>query len=315
MPYWAPEDLDSIRRLHDQVLAGEAVGHGIECVFRHRDGSRFEALIYEAPLLDADGNRRGWMGSILDVTDRKRAERLARAHAENVQRTARLVTIGEMASLLAHNLNQPLAAILSYQAGLQNRLAAGAVDPQDLAPALTAIGTSAERAGRIIRQVQHFVKKSEPKLEPTSVVRVIEDAVALLEPELRKHHVQLELDLPPDLPFVRADAVLIEQVIVNLLQNANEALQAMPPETRSLTVKARRSDQGAIGVTVSDSGPGLPAALSGQLFSPFVSTKASGMGMGLAICRSIVELHGGSITSVGAEGNGAAFHFTLPVLI
>lgn len=318
MPYWLPEDIEHTQQLHDAILAGQSVGQsvgqGLEFTFRRKDGSLFHALVYEAPLIDAQGRQRGWMGSFIDITDRKQAEELARLQADRMQHTARLVTVGEMASLIAHELNQPLAAIRSYAAGAQNMIAADQGGSAPLAEAIGRIGDSAERAGRIVRRVHSFVKRSEPKLEPVNIREVVADTLALLEPELRKAHVLTETRLQPMLPLVRADRVLIEQVLVNLVRNALEAMRDTTVDQRRLLVSAEWPDpEGRLAVSVEDWGCGIDPSLSGRLFAPFQSTKANGMGMGLSICRSIMELHGGRINYAPADHGGTIFRFVLAV--
>ncbi|MFA5899254.1 MAG: PAS domain S-box protein [Hyphomicrobium sp.] len=310
MPYWVPEELERTQRLHDAVLSGEAVGHGLEVKFQRPDGSQIDVLLYEAPLIDEQGQQQGWMGSVLDISDRKRSEELARAHADKMQHTSRLVTMGEMASFLAHDLNQPLAAIRSYQTGLKNMLSTGSMNSDDVTPVLDAIGKSVERAGLMIRRVHNFVKKSEPRLEPLDLAEVTKETTALLEPELKRALCSVVIELDPALPRVRADRVLIQQVIVNLIRNSLDASKDLPPNQRRVTLTGSLGS-GVIEVRVRDRGHGVPEHLRPQLFSPFVSTKAGGMGMGLTICRSIIELHGGGIKYEG-QADGACFIFTLP---
>ncbi len=312
MPYWVPEDLERTRRLHDEVLAGQLPTQGLEFTFQRREGTRFEVLIYEEPWLDASGRQRGWIGSVLDISDRKRAEEREREQSARLQQTARLVTMGEMASLLAHDLNQPLAAIQSFQTGLVNRLAGPAGLPrEDLVPALNAIGQSAERAGRIVRRVQDFVRRAEARLEPVDIGALLTESVALLEPETRRAHIAVEVALAADLPPVRADRVLITQVLVNLLRNASEALAGQPAERRRIRVAAVRTADGRVEIGVRDWGPGIAPAIAASLFQPFVSSKASGLGLGLTICRSIVEVHGSHIRYEAPDDGGASFRFTL----
>lgn len=313
MPYWVPEEMERTQRLHDAILAGNSTGQGIEVRFQRRDGSRFDVLIYEAPLLDAQGQQQGWIGSVLDISDRKASEELARTQAEKMQHTSRLVTMGEMASFLAHDLNQPLAAIRSYQTGLKNMLSVGALNMGEVSPALDAIGKSVERAGSMIRRVHNFVKKSEPRLEELDLAEVTRETVALLEPELTRAQCVVDVALEPGLPRVRADRILIEQVLVNLIRNSLDACKDLPRDRRRVTIAALRG-AGVVEVRVSDNGEGVPEHLRAQLFSPFVSTKEGGMGMGLTICRSIIELHGGGIRYEDRSDCGARFAFTLPVM-
>lgn len=312
MPYWVPEQFELTRRVHDAVLAGEKFGDGIELKFQHRDGSKFDVLIYEAPLRDTHGVQRGWMGSVLDITDRKRSEEFARLQTERMQHTARLVTMGEMASLLAHDLNQPLAAIRSYQTGLQNRLPMDNLTREEVEIALRAIGSSAERAGLIVRRVHDFVRKREPNLEPLHITDIIEEALALLRPETTKMGVLPALVMAADLPQVRADRVLIGQILVNLVRNGLDAMATVPEDARHISIAVMRSAMG-VEIAITDSGTGVPDAVAKDLFQPFVSTKTGGMGMGLTICRSILELHGGGISYAPAMPHGSRFTFTLPV--
>ncbi len=312
MPYWAPEEQDRTQRLHDAILAGAVTGQGIEVLFQRRDRTRFDVLIYEAPLIDAQGQQQGWIGSVLDISDRKASEEMARTQAEKMQHTSRLVTMGEMASFLAHDLNQPLAAIRSYQTGLKNMLSSGGANPSDVTPALDAIGKSVERAGLMIRRVHNLVKKSEPRLEPIDLAEVTKETVALLEPELTRAHCSVDVLLDAGLPRVRADRVLIEQVLVNLIRNSMDACKELPRSSRAITLSGTLNG-GAIELRVLDHGGGVPEHLTSQLFSPFVSTKEGGMGMGLTICRSIIELHGGGIKYEHQPAGGACFSFTLPL--
>ena len=313
MPYWVPEQYELTRRAHDALLAGQTIGQGLELKFQHRDGSRFDVLIYEAPLIDAQGVQRGWMGSVLDISDRRRAEEFARSQAERMQHTARLVTMGEMASLLAHDLNQPLAAIRSYQAGLANRLPMPDVTREEVDLALRGIGASAERAGLIVKRVHDFVKKSEPHLEPMQLVEAVLEAVALMGPEMQKMQLRVDLALDDGLPMVRADRVLIQQVLVNLIRNGMEAMAGVPDDQRRILIEASLVAPRGVLLSVTDAGSGVTAAVADALFQPFVSTKPSGMGMGLSICRSIVELHGGHIRYEPATPHGSRFSFHLPV--
>jgi two-component system sensor histidine kinase DctS len=181
-----------------------------------------------------------------------------------------------------------------------------------LTPALDAIGKSVERAGLLIRRVHNFVKKSEPRLEPLDVAEVTKETTALLEPELTRALCSLDVELEPGLPRVRADRVLIEQVLVNLIRNSLDACKDLPLNRRRVTLSGTLG-AGVIEVRVRDWGNGVAENLTPQLFSPFISTKDGGMGMGLTICRSIIELHGGGIKYEGQRDGGACFSFTLPL--
>jgi two-component system sensor histidine kinase DctS len=276
--------------------------------------------VFEAPLVDSHGRHTGWMSSILDITDRKRAEELARQQQEKLETSARLATMGEISSMLAHELNQPLAAISSYTAGALNVLAragdgAAASPPLDagmLKRALEQANTQARRAGQIIRSVHEFVKKREPRRESVTVQHVVEGIRALVDLQARQRYVTLHIDVPPDLPQVAADRVLLEQVLLNLTRNAIESMQDIDRERRVLRIAAGHDEQlGQVSVSVIDNGHGIPPEVAERLFSPFFSTKAEGMGMGLSICRTAIEFHGGTLTHADNPGGGTVFTFTL----
>ena len=315
MPYWVPEQMDETIARHQAVLDGEAPPDGFELTFRRKDGQRFQALIYEAPLIDGNGRQTGWMASVLDVTERRRAEELARQQQEQLQFTSRLVTMGEMASTLAHELNQPLAAIASYNTGCLNLLARDSFDPQDIRQALEKLGVQAQRAGRIIRRVHDFVRKSEPKRAPCVLSEIVEDCIGFVEAEARKRHVHLEVTLP-GLPLVLADRLMLEQVLLNLIRNGMEAMIEIPEDLRTLHVSAELGDGEAI-VTIADNGCGIAPEIREKLFTAFFSTKPEGMGVGLSICRSIIEFHRGRLwaeeNTQSPSGSGTIFRFTLPL--
>ncbi|RAU20848.1 PAS domain-containing sensor histidine kinase [Paramagnetospirillum kuznetsovii] len=311
MPYWVPEDIEQAFALHQAVLRGDAPPDGFEMVFQRENGERFNALIYEAPLIDADGSHTGWMASVLDVTERKRAEELGRQHQEKLQRTSRLITMGEMASTLAHELNQPLSAIASYATGCLNRLAAGDAQVDELTTPLTKLGVQAQRAGHIIRRIHDFVRKSDPLVAPCAINDVVEGAIGFLEAEARKRSIRVDLALDPASPKVDADRILIEQVVLNLARNAMEAMGQSSRSNRLLSVSVESRD-GIAHVRFADHGPGIPVDVAESLFTPFFTTKAEGMGMGLNICRSIIESHRGRLWFEPNPDGGAVFLFTLP---
>lgn len=224
--------------------------------------------------------------------------------------------MGELASTLAHELNQPLAAISSYTTGALNLLDHGV--PPDPAPLRDAIGKAnqqAQRAGHIIRSVRAFVKKREPAREEVDLGRLVESLLPLIELQARKSYVSIRVNAESDLPLVQADSVMLEQVLLNLTRNGIEAMQDVAAERRSLRVVIRRdraADTPAVEVQVIDRGHGIPDEVAERLFSPFFSTKAEGMGMGLNICRTVVESHGGTLSHAANPGGGTVFRFTIP---
>jgi two-component system sensor histidine kinase DctS len=251
------------------------------------------------------------MASVLDVTERKRGEELARHQQEQLQRTARLITMGEMASTLAHELNQPLSAIASYTAGCLNRLDAPAFAAADLRPALTKLGAQAQRAGQIIRRVHDFVRKSEPRLQPCSLSQVVEDSVGFIDFDARRRGVSIQMAPESRDHTVEADRILLEQVMLNLLRNGIEATSQDGTTVQPLVITIA-ADQDQAVVRVADRGPGIAAEAADTLFQPFYTTKAEGMGMGLNICRSIIEFHRGRLWFEPNPGGGSVFCFSLP---
>ncbi len=312
MPYWDPDHIDRTQEVHDQILSGNGPTQGVELRLRRKDGEQIDTMIFEAPLIDAEGRHTGWMGSMLDVTEQKRARELARQQDERLQATSRLITMGEMASTLAHELNQPLAAITSYNSGCLNLLMDGSADPHELLEIHERLARQARRAGEIIRRVHDFVRRSEPKRETLDVNEVIRDAVGLLEADTRKRRIRVHTDLAGRLPEVAADPVMIEQVIVNLVRNGMDAMNDSPRERR--TVRISTSEEGGhLIVRVADQGMGVPPETARRLFEPFFSTKQEGMGMGLNICRSIAELHHGRLGFEPNPDGGTIFILSLPV--
>ncbi|MDB5887565.1 MAG: dctS [Rhodocyclales bacterium] len=310
MQYWLPEEIELTNEMHKRVLAGEVSHQGFELRFRRRNGEIFDALIYEAPLIDADGMHFGWMASVLDITDRKRAEEVARTQEERLQSTARLVTTGELASTLAHELNQPLAAIWSYASGCIAGLENGMPHDQ-LSAAMQKIAHQSQRAGNTIRRIQNFVRRSEPRQEQVELARVVSEAAALLESSARKRHVRITLAFSHGLPAVAGDATLLEQVVVNLMRNGMDAMSDIAADERQLRVSIT-SNADVMEVSVADRGSGIAPESEEKLYTPFFTTKSEGMGMGLNICRSIIEWHRGRLWFEPNPGGGTLFRFTLP---
>jgi len=312
MPYWSPDAMEATLEWHRRVMAGDAPSDGFEIEFQRRNGEKFWALIYEAPLIDAEGKHSGWMASVLDITERKLAEEMARQQQEKLQRTGRLITMGEMASTLAHELNQPLSAIASYTTGCLNRLSSGAFNADELHKALTKLGVQAQRAGQIIRRVHDFVRKSEPQFGQCSLNQVVADTVGFIEFDAKSRGVSIRVHPSPANPMVRADRILLEQVLLNLARNGIEAMAGTPERKRRLALTVAAQDGQAV-VAVADHGTGIPPEAAENLFQPFYTTKDEGMGMGLNICRSIVEYHQGRLWFEPNDGGGAVFRFSLPM--
>jgi two-component system sensor histidine kinase DctS len=294
-------------------MSGGSAPEGTEVRLRRKNGEALDALVFEAPLIDALGQHAGWMGSVLDITEQKRTREQARQQEERLQQSSRLITMGEMASTLAHELNQPLAAIASYTSGCMNRLQdERPIDRGELLDIHERITRQARRAGEIIRRVHDFVRRSEPKREPLDLNAVIRDAVGLIEADARKRQMHLRVELADPMPQVEADAVMIEQIVVNLVRNAMDAMRELPASTRVVEVCSAHEGRFAT-VSISDRGAGIPAEIAARLFEPFFTTKPEGMGMGLNICRSIAELHHGRLGFEVRPGGGTIFTLSLPL--
>ncbi len=314
MPYWAPEAIEEYQQRFTQLLAGTVPSEGFETTYQHASGERIPVLIYESALIDEQGKQAGWMSSILDISELRRAQDLTRQQEEKLHTSAKLATMGEIASMLAHELNQPLAAISSYTTGAVNLLQAGMIDRSLFQSALEKVNAQAQRAGQIIRSVHEFVKKREAAREPLQIADLIHSAMPLVELQAQASHVALQWKVRPELPLVLADRVLLEQVLLNLTRNAIEAMQTTAPEKRILRVEATLDDSGKqLIVSVTDRGHGIPPEVAEKLFSPFFTTKSAGMGMGLNICRTAIEFHGGKLSHHENPAGGTIFQFALPI--
>jgi PAS domain S-box-containing protein len=247
-----------------------------------------------------------------DISSRKEAEDMSRQQQEKLQFTSRLITLGELASSLAHEINQPLAAISNYNMGSVTRLKAGKVSPEELLPVLEKVNIQAQRAGDVIRRIREFVKQQEPKRSPCPIGKIIEDAISFSRLEAKHQSARIEMDLPDALMSVVADPVLIEQVLMNLIKNGLEAMGHLQPDQKRIEIKVGLSAQFAL-IEVRDHGVGVPEDIRQRLFESFFTTKSDGMGMGLNICRTIIEYHQGQLWVEPAEGQGSVFKFTLPL--
>ncbi len=310
MPYWADDYLDETRAMHDRVLAGEGPEEGFELKFKHRNGNRIDVLIHEAPLIDARGRQFGWMGSMVDITERKQAEERARHQQDRLQSTSRLVAMGEMASSIAHELNQPLAAISSYCTGAANLLR-NQTPATEVLPALDKAVEQARRAGQVIRRIYSLARPGESHFEKVHLAERVNAALALMDSEIRQTGIRIALDLSPQ-AVVDGDPVLLEQALFNLLRNAIESMRDTAPEQRQLAI-ALTCAEGYASLTIADHGCGIEAGVAGQLFDPLFTTKSEGLGMGLAICRSVVENHRGRLSFEASPEGGTLFHVLLPL--
>ncbi|GAA4419014.1 PAS domain-containing sensor histidine kinase [Advenella faeciporci] len=262
--------------------------------------------VHHRMLIWTDG-RKVRMQVARDITERRKHEEDSRIQQEKIQLTSRLTTMGEMASSLAHELNQPLTAIANYNMAIVAMIKSGNISQEKLLSALEKSASQAERAGKIISRIREFVKRSEPRRQSTPVAKIIDNTLDLADIDARKRRIKIEANVPEDLPNVLADPILIEQVLLNLVKNGLEAMANSEADT--LYVNAYLHDK-QIEVRVVDRGHGLKEPE--RLFEPFFSTKSEGLGMGLNICRTIIESHHGRLWAEANPEGGTIFRFLLP---
>jgi PAS domain S-box-containing protein len=304
-----PDDYD---RLWKTITAGKE-WRG-EMHNRKKNGELYWASTSISPVTDQDRKVTHFLGIAEDITEHKRVEQEARQQRNELAHAGRVIVMGEMATSLAHELNQPLAVISGCAQACVNSLQSGRGKPEELSDALGQLTEQAERANNIIRRIRSFIQKEEPEMAEININETIHGIAGLLRTDAREHQADIELDLCEDLPSVIADPVQIQQVILNLAHNGMEAMDECRSSPRHLTIRSAVRRHGTIEVAVQDTGPGLPAESLDRVFDHFFSTKSSGLGMGLPISRSIIEAHGGSLWAAREGEAGAVFRFTLPAI-
>ncbi|WP_198971395.1 PAS domain S-box protein [Xylophilus sp. ASV27] len=309
-PYWHPDDVTEHWRHYQAMMSGEPARSGFESRLRHRDGHEVITMVYTAPLIDAGGAHSGWMSSVVDITEQKRAELRQRQNEEQLQHAQRLASLGEMASTLAHELNQPLMALSNFASAAKAFAEQG--NQPLLASSLDETVAQAQRSAEIVRRIRGFVRQSTLGAEDCAVPALVANVLALLRGEMRAQQARALVRLPAGLPGVRGDRVLLEQVLLNLLTNALQSMQATPPGQRVLGIEAE-VHQGRMHLRVADRGSGIDAALAEQIYAPFFTTKAGGLGLGLNICRTIVEAHRGRLSFANRAGGGTIFTLELEI--
>lgn len=307
--------LERIAGAPDAEAADAERARGTETVFVRKDGTEFEALFMESAVRDPEGRMIGRMVIGVDLTEQKRIEELARRQQEVLQSRSRLATLGEMASTLSHELNQPLAAITSYAAACENLVDARPARPDAVRQALRGIRTRAERAGQVIRSVQSFLRRRAVDRSVVDLGQLVRGLEPLLRLQASRTGARVVLEVPAG-TTVLADRIMLEQVLLNLTRNGFEAMADTPAAGRVLEVVARPGGQDERGerveVSVMDRGRGVPPEVAPQLFTAFFTTKSDGMGLGLSLCRSVIEQHGGHLQYRPRDGGGSVFAFDLP---
>ena len=307
-----PEAGQETREAFERLVAGaERVEH--ECYWLTRDGQQRLIAWNNTTVRDADNTVCYVICTGIDITEQRQAEDQARQHQADLVHVSRLCTMGEMAAGLAHELNQPLAAIVSYTQGCVRRIANGA-HSSEILDAMKQVTVQAQRAGEIIKHLRNFVSKGEPHRSAVQVNAMVREVLSVCRVDIRRHSATIRLRLTDNLPTVSVDMIQIEQVLVNLLRNGLEAMTSADPAGREMLIRTFYNDKQQVQISVSDAGEGLPKGFHPEkVFEAFFTTKKEGMGMGLAISRSIIEAHGGRLWAERNPDRGTTFHFTLPV--
>jgi two-component system sensor kinase FixL len=277
---------------------------------RRADGGIFP-IEFTAGRLDLLGAKH-YAVVVRDITSRREAEARDRQHQAELAHVSRVSLAGEMAAGLAHELSQPLTAITAYARGCLRLLAGSAPEPALLQEGVMEVAQQADRAGDVLDRLREFVRGGEYQRSLTGVKPLIDAAISLARMEATEQEVEIEARIDPSLPAVLADRIQIEQVLLNLLRNAMDAMVAANTQRRSIVIEARHKGDHAVGISVADSGPGVAAEVSERIFEPFVTTKPLGMGMGLSISHSIIDAHGGILRMAPSVRSGAIFFFDLP---
>lgn len=309
-PYWHPEETEKHWADNDAALKGQAALTGYEARYRHRDGHDLYMMVFTAALIDASGQHKGWMSSMVDITAQKRSEEQQRQHAVQMQRTGRLANMGEMASTLAHELSQPLGALMNFSRAAKAFSAKG--NTEKLNETLTDISEQSRRAADIMSRISGSVQQNTAGFQPCEINTIVNNVIALMRPEARQRKCRMVTRMPDELPMINADRVLLEQVIVNLVFNAMQAMQDKLPTDRVVTIETGREGD-RVYAQVSDNGTGIADHVGKALFQPFFTTKADGTGLGLNICRTTMELHGGRIEFINRAEGGAMFSIYIPL--
>jgi len=312
--YIAPEWRAKYAEMTERVFRGETAT--LEFRLISRSGAERWMKTHAVPLRDRHGSIWALLGFTRNVTDRRRAEENERQHRMSVAHLQRALSMGEMATTIAHELNQPLTAIVNYSRGAIRRLRSGQSSIAQVIESLEAASSEADRAAQIIRDIRNVVQKQPTQRERRDINDLVQGvfAYAYIQAELRRQAIRPIVTLAEGLPAIEIVPIEIEQVILNLARNAIEAMAGAPGRERKLAVATRAEKGNVVEVAVSDTGTGLPPRETADVFEPFVTTKSDGLGMGLAISRSIVDAHGGRIWVERSSTEGTTFVFSLPAV-
>lgn len=288
-----------------------AMGSHAQLFARRKDGSEVPIEISVNPVQTPQGLV--VLANVVDVSARLAAEEVARRSREQVDLLGRVSLLGEMTASLAHELNQPLAAIVNNATAAMQYLEQGRLKPEQLEDILNDVVADGRRAFDVMQNVRNAIKKGAAIRGRINLNDLVKAITHMVEPDATAHFCKIKTSLIANLPPIEGDPIQIQQAVINLVRNAFDAMRDAPPSRRTVEIATNYNGDGAIGVAVRDYGPGISEAIRNRLFEQFFTTKDEGLGMGLAIVRSIIEAHGGTISAENAEGGGARFHFRLPV--
>lgn len=308
-PEGKTQSLASVVQSHAKGITARRVDR-FEIVWQTTSGKQRDISVVAAPM---SGHGLGVAYAFADVTEQRRAREREHAQQAALAQAARQSLMGQMASALAHELGQPLNACQSYLGGLRHRLGEELTQRPELAQALDKAIGHLDQASDIIRNVRGFVSRHRPEFELVELVALVRQTLSLLDVQLRAARVRVVISNLASSTSVSCHPVEVQQVLVNLVVNAIDAMHDVAPDDRVIEIEVGTEARGKASVQVSDSGPGVPAEIATRMFDPYFTTKSSGLGMGLMICRTIAESHGGSLRLVGGHSQGATFRFTLPI--
>jgi C4-dicarboxylate-specific signal transduction histidine kinase len=293
---------------------GPLLNRRIEITAVHRDGREFPVEVSVAPYRIDDNWE--FSGFVRDITERKAAEASARRYREveiELAHANRVATVGQLSASIAHEVNQPIGAAVTNAHAALRWLGAAPPNLEEVRSALSRIVANGTRATNVLSRIRAFIKKAPPRKDSFIINEAVLEVVALTRAEASRNHIEIDTRLAPELPPVQADRVQLQQVILNLTLNAIEAMAAVDEGSRRLLITSATSESHGVCVAIQDSGPGIPIESLEQVFQAFYTTKPAGLGMGLSICRTIIEAQGGHLWAEAAEPTGAVFTFSLPM--
>jgi PAS domain S-box-containing protein len=309
-----PDDQLSVEEELQAYLDGKAEVYDVEYRLRCKDDS-YKWILARGLVVDytEEGSPLRMIGTHTDISKRKFQELQDKEHLNQLAHVTRLGLMGEMATGIAHEVNQPLTATVNYASALKILAVAKEPDMEKIAKIANLVSEQALRAGKIIRRMKAFCQNKNTHNISTDINTLINDCIILCKSDLKKHNITLNLELEEALPLLLVDAIKIEQVLINLIRNSTEALTANDNPIKTVTLSSLMLDENQLQIQVRDNGSAIEQAIQEKLFTPFVTTKTEGMGMGLSICRSLITAHNGTLTFDSQPGLGTCFYITLPV--